>query len=49
MYVRVTALRAAQNALAGRMRPAGRSLPASEIQNALLGCRRSKGQRSSQL
>ena len=29
IYVRVTALRAAQNALAGRMQPAGRSLPTS--------------------
>jgi len=29
--LRLTALRAAQNALAGRMRPAGRSLPNSEL------------------
>jgi len=29
MYVRVTAQRAAQDALAGRMRPAGHSLPTS--------------------
>jgi len=29
--VRVTSLRAARNALAGRMRPAGRSLPTSVL------------------
>jgi len=31
MYVRVTALRAAENALPSRMRPAGRSLPTSGL------------------
>jgi len=31
MYARVTALQAAQNALTGRMRPAGRSLPTSAL------------------
>jgi len=31
IYARVTALRVEQNALVGRMRPAGRSLPTSVL------------------
>jgi len=32
IYVRVTALQAAQNALAGRIWPVGRSLPTSDLE-----------------
>jgi len=35
MYICVTALRATQNALAGRMRSVGHSLPTSELYNLL--------------
>jgi len=34
IYVRVTALRAAQNTLVGRMWPAGRSFPTSVLNNS---------------